>query len=117
MCFSVYGTFFNQTVFCVISFLYEYQSAAHRFYKAKVDEFRQAASGSEIQTCSRPVAPQPPPQEHTAPAVKRKRKSRWGAEDDKVSLPSPALIGAQIPAAGSTSPALTGTQHFHMCLT
>ncbi|XP_057189274.1 SURP and G-patch domain-containing protein 1 isoform X2 [Triplophysa rosa] len=89
------------------SFLYEYQSAAHRFYKAKVDEFRRAASGSEIQTSSRPTAPQTPSHEHTAPALKRKRKSRWGAEDDKASLATTALISAQIPAAASSSPALT----------
>lgn len=104
----------SECVSWVISFLYEYQSAAHRFYKAKVDELRRAASGSEIQTSSRPAAPQTRSQEHTGPALKRKRKSRWGAEDDKAPLATTALISAQIPAAASPSPALTGT-HTHTC--
>lgn len=82
------------------NFLYEYQSAAHRFYKAKVDEFRQAASISESQASSRPAAAQPP-------AAKRKRKSRWGAEDDKVQLPITAVISPQISVAESSSPALS----------
>uniref|UniRef100_A0A9J7XMX2 SURP and G-patch domain containing 1 n=1 Tax=Cyprinus carpio carpio TaxID=630221 RepID=A0A9J7XMX2_CYPCA len=67
------------------SFLYDYQSAAHRFYKAKVDE-----RPSHRNT-------------HTHTAAKRKRKSRWGAEDDKVELPTPALISPAAPATAELS--------------
>ncbi|RXN22801.1 SURP and G-patch domain-containing 1 [Labeo rohita] len=63
------------------SFLYDYQSAAHRFYKAKVDEYRQAKTSSESQTAAQPVSQE---HTHTPAAAKRKRKSRWGAEDDKM---------------------------------
>uniref|UniRef100_A0AAY4EM64 SUGP1 protein n=1 Tax=Denticeps clupeoides TaxID=299321 RepID=A0AAY4EM64_9TELE len=95
------------------SFLYEHESPAHRFYKQKVEEYRQAkeASGCVMQDEQHPTAPKrfapplgsppPPPVAHiqhvsvqgqgtTAPqSIKRKRKSRWGAEDDKVELPIP----------------------------
>lgn len=83
------------------SFLYDYQSAAHRFYKAKVDEFRQDKSSSESQTA---VSQE---HTHTHTAAKRKRKSRWGAEDDKVELPTPALISPAAPATAASTPALT----------
>ncbi|XP_051990527.1 SURP and G-patch domain-containing protein 1 isoform X1 [Xyrauchen texanus] len=79
------------------SFLYEYQSAAHRFYKAKVDEFRQCKSSSESQT-----------QEDTPPTTaKRKRKSRWGAEDDKVELPPPTVTNHHITEQENNTPVLT----------
>ncbi|CAL8281562.1 unnamed protein product [Lota lota] len=105
------------------SFLYDHQSPAHRFYKEKVEQFRQskAARGSPataevpelvVQRPAAPpltaVPPPPPPArypyvpnqtgsppplapnpEATPPPVKRKRKSRWGSEDDKVELPLP----------------------------
>lgn len=77
------------------SFLYEYQSAAHRFYKAKVDEFRESRSVSE--------SPASVP-EQTPSSAKRKRKSRWGAEDDKVQMPSNAVISSQ---TEPSTPALT----------
>ncbi|XP_071383119.1 SURP and G-patch domain-containing protein 1 [Centroberyx affinis] len=108
------------------SFLYDHQSPAFRFYKEKMEEYRQAAasqgssspaaeSGIEVQRQSAPPlpgVPPPPPslpqyphlasqvistslphsQEAETPPVKRKRKSRWGSEDDKVELPIPPII-------------------------
>lgn len=85
------------------SFLYDYQSAAHRFYKAKVDELRQDKS-TESQTS---VQNDSQEHTHTHTAAKRKRKSRWGAEDDKVELPTPTVISPTAPAAASSTPALT----------
>ncbi|KAI1891714.1 hypothetical protein AGOR_G00146610 [Albula goreensis] len=108
-------------------FLYEPNSAAHRFYRDKVEEFRQ---GPQRQSpppqprepttgLKRPAAPPlttpPPPPPPPAlnpqlvsptnlgltsgmggdtapPATKRKRKSRWGSEDDKVDIPMPPII-------------------------
>ncbi|XP_077470596.1 SURP and G-patch domain-containing protein 1 isoform X1 [Stigmatopora argus] len=94
------------------SFLFDQQNPANRFYKEKLREYRAAAS----RTSSPPVAesrtelrrpPQisvPPPsqapgQEEDTPPVKRKRKSRWGSEDDKVELPVPPIIIPQDVAA------------------
>ncbi|XP_032387784.1 SURP and G-patch domain-containing protein 1 [Etheostoma spectabile] len=97
------------------SFLYEHQSPVHRFYKEKIQEYRAAASQSfsppaaELRTDPpRPAAPplsatppslnptSPPQiQEGETPPVKRKRKSRWGSEDDKVELPIPPIIVSQ----------------------
>uniref|UniRef100_A0AAY4EL92 SURP and G-patch domain-containing protein 1 n=1 Tax=Denticeps clupeoides TaxID=299321 RepID=A0AAY4EL92_9TELE len=102
------------------SFLYEHESPAHRFYKQKVEEYRQAkeASGCVMQDEQHPTAPKrfapplgsppPPPVAHiqhvsvqgqgtTAPqSIKRKRKSRWGAEDDKVELPIPPSLSGNM---------------------
>ncbi|KAM6919724.1 SURP and G-patch domain-containing protein 1 isoform 1-T1 [Lycodopsis pacificus] len=92
------------------SFLYDHQSPAHRFYKEKVREYRAAASQGSSPPAEkswtdlrRPAAPPlsviPPPlnpelhiQEAETPPVKRKRKSRWGSEDDKVELHIPPII-------------------------
>ncbi|XP_045907039.1 SURP and G-patch domain-containing protein 1 isoform X1 [Micropterus dolomieu] len=95
------------------SFLYEPQSPAYRFYKEKVQEYRAAASQSspppaaesrtsDLQQPAVPPLPGIPPplnaafvpqiQEAETPPVKRKRKSRWGSEDDKVDLPIPPII-------------------------
>ncbi|KAG7273194.1 hypothetical protein CRUP_019321 [Coryphaenoides rupestris] len=99
------------------SFLYDHQSSAHRFYKEKVEQYRQAKAGAQSPpaTAEAPesvsaVPPLPPPAclplaspsqpgsvslpanpEATPPPVKRKRKSRWGSEDDKVELPLPHI--------------------------
>ncbi|KAG5286186.1 hypothetical protein AALO_G00012000 [Alosa alosa] len=94
------------------SFLYEPQSAAYKFYRQKVEEFQRTGdppsptSPSPTRN-SAPGAPRAPaqasPPQHSAPsheapgaagapATKRKRKSRWGAEDDKVDLPIPPII-------------------------
>uniref|UniRef100_A0AAZ3RZQ8 SURP and G-patch domain-containing protein 1 n=1 Tax=Oncorhynchus tshawytscha TaxID=74940 RepID=A0AAZ3RZQ8_ONCTS len=53
------------------SFLYDLQSPAHRFYKEKVEEYRQAKN---------------------AQIKLEKRKSRWGSEDDKVDLSLQPII-------------------------
>ncbi|XP_059201197.1 SURP and G-patch domain-containing protein 1 [Centropristis striata] len=94
------------------SFLCDNQNPAHRFYKVKVQEFRAAASqsssppaaesGTDLQQPAAPVLSGIPPPLNPAslpqsqgagtPPVKRKRKSRWGSEDDKVELPIPPII-------------------------
>ncbi|XP_068458618.1 SURP and G-patch domain-containing protein 1 [Clinocottus analis] len=94
------------------SFLYDHQSPAHRFYKEKVQEYRAAASQSSSSPAAkswtdlrRPaaspssgIAPPPnaasplPIQEGETPPVKRKRKSRWGSEDDKVEFHIPPVF-------------------------
>ncbi|KAM8850422.1 SURP and G-patch domain-containing protein 1 [Spinachia spinachia] len=103
------------------SFLYDHQSPAHRFYKEKVQEYRAASQRSSPPTAKpmidfqRSAAPPPPSsssssasssvkppaqnppsllhaQEADAPPIKRKRKSRWGSEDDKVELHIPPII-------------------------
>ncbi|XP_069013245.1 SURP and G-patch domain-containing protein 1 isoform X1 [Embiotoca jacksoni] len=97
------------------SFLYDHQSPAHRFYKEKVQEYRAATSQSssppatdsrtDAQRSAAPPLPGVPPlqnrtsvphlQESETPPVKRKRKSRWGSEDDKVELPLPPIVVPQ----------------------
>ncbi|KAM6948462.1 SURP and G-patch domain-containing protein 1 [Aplochiton taeniatus] len=101
------------------SFLYEHQSPAHHFYKQKLEEYSRAKecpssptedSTTQPVTLSGPTPPPPPPQypnlanqeapgptandsqDTGPPVVKRKRKSRWGSEDDKVELPLPPII-------------------------
>ncbi|XP_076847458.1 SURP and G-patch domain-containing protein 1 [Brachyhypopomus gauderio] len=98
------------------SFLYDHQSPAHRFYKDKVEEYRQSKQGS----------PEPPPsskrptamphgfassssqaesrgQEAGPVSAKRKRKSRWGAEEDKVDLPLPPIIAPEMSSDPETA--------------
>ncbi|KAJ8374555.1 hypothetical protein SKAU_G00051350 [Synaphobranchus kaupii] len=114
-------------------FLYEPNSAAHRFYRNKVEEFRQEAQRQSpppqvidpAAGLKRPAAPPltvPAPAHHpqlicpvnpaplpaqageAAPtATKRKRKSRWGSEDDKVDIPIPPII---IPPESEPEPEL-----------
>ncbi|XP_047446582.1 SURP and G-patch domain-containing protein 1 [Mugil cephalus] len=91
------------------SFLFDHQSPAYHFYKDKVKEYCATSSESSSPPATdskidiqRPAAsPLPPPQTRTSvphvqesetPPVKRKRKSRWGSEDDKVELPVPPVI-------------------------
>ncbi|XP_062843956.1 SURP and G-patch domain-containing protein 1 isoform X2 [Trichomycterus rosablanca] len=97
------------------SFLYNHQSPAHRFYKAKVEEYRQAKNGSaaspsaeSFSATKRPVqtsqaaAPsfsspspaqsEPQNQDPTSTSAKRRKKSRWGSEEDKISLPVPPIV-------------------------
>ncbi|XP_051265759.1 SURP and G-patch domain-containing protein 1 isoform X2 [Dicentrarchus labrax] len=95
-----------------LSFLYDHQNPAYHFYKEKLHEYRAAASqcssppaaesGIDFQRQAAPPLPGIPPplnpaslqhiQETETPPVKRKRKSRWGSEDDKVDLPIPPII-------------------------
>ncbi|KAF3699255.1 SURP and G-patch domain-containing protein 1 Splicing factor 4 [Channa argus] len=94
------------------SFLYDHQSPTYHFYKEKVQEYLAASSQSSslpatesrtdiqqpatppLQGISPPLNPlsQPHIIKSEAPPVKRKRKSRWGSEDDKVELPIPPII-------------------------
>uniref|UniRef100_A0AAX7UV50 SURP and G-patch domain containing 1 n=1 Tax=Astatotilapia calliptera TaxID=8154 RepID=A0AAX7UV50_ASTCA len=94
------------------SFLYDEQSPAHRFYKEKVKEYRAANSQNsadltgDSRTAVKPPAAFPVPEispqqsqpsalhfkESETPPVKRKRKSRWGSEEDKVDLPIPLIV-------------------------
>ncbi|XP_034559538.1 SURP and G-patch domain-containing protein 1 [Notolabrus celidotus] len=77
------------------SFLYDHQSPVHRYYKEKVQEYRGEASESSSPPAAEfrtQPASFPKNQETETPPVKRKRKSRWGAEDDKVELPIPPII-------------------------
>ncbi|XP_070774933.1 SURP and G-patch domain-containing protein 1 isoform X2 [Enoplosus armatus] len=113
------------------SFLYQDQSPAYRFYKEKLQEYRAAASQSssppvaESRTdLQRPAAPPllgiPPPLNpvslphiHGAetPPVKRKRKSRWGSEDDKVELPiPPVIIPPEINVPDANTPSLSAQE-------
>ncbi|XP_030016747.1 SURP and G-patch domain-containing protein 1 [Sphaeramia orbicularis] len=86
------------------SFLYEHQSPAYRYYKEKLQEYRASQTSFPAEQ-QHPAAPQLPgnspslnpeslsrSQEVETPPVKRKRKSRWGSEDDKVELPIPPII-------------------------
>ncbi|XP_060940465.1 SURP and G-patch domain-containing protein 1 [Limanda limanda] len=90
------------------SFLYDHQSPAYHFYKGKLQKYRAAASqsplppsGDSTTDVGRPTVPSqgiPSPlmnpliQGPDTPPVKRKRKSRWGSEDDKVDFPMPPII-------------------------
>uniref|UniRef100_A0A3Q0SKS3 SURP and G-patch domain containing 1 n=1 Tax=Amphilophus citrinellus TaxID=61819 RepID=A0A3Q0SKS3_AMPCI len=94
------------------SFLYDEQSPAYHFYKEKVKEYRAANSrsssvpgGDSVSDVKPPAAspvseisPQqsrpsaPNTKESETPPVKRKRKSRWGSEEDKVELPVPPIV-------------------------
>uniref|UniRef100_A0A3B4AYE5 Uncharacterized protein n=1 Tax=Periophthalmus magnuspinnatus TaxID=409849 RepID=A0A3B4AYE5_9GOBI len=80
------------------SFLYDHQSSAYHFYKEKVKEYRGAASytpspaTTELQPPTPPLALNSPSPSTETPPVKRKRKSRWGSEDDKVQLPIPSIV-------------------------
>uniref|UniRef100_A0A3Q2X8B7 SURP and G-patch domain containing 1 n=1 Tax=Hippocampus comes TaxID=109280 RepID=A0A3Q2X8B7_HIPCM len=95
------------------SFLFDLKNPANRYYKEKLREYRAAASQNSSPPAAesraepqRPAAPprpqiafSPASQPHTqvedTPPVKRKRKSRWGSEDDKVELPIPPIVVSQ----------------------
>lgn len=86
------------------SFLYDNQSPAYHFYKEKVQEYSTAASHT-LSQATKELQPTPsatqiassPSQDPETPPVKRKRKSRWGSEDDKVQLPIPPIVIPQDP--------------------
>ena len=121
----------SQNIYCPsCSFLYDHQSPAYHFYKGKVQEYRATASqnasppaaesGTDLQLPAAPllqVIPPPPnpaslphSQDAETPPVKRKRKSRWGSEDDKVELPMPPIIIPQeISVPDPNTPSLSGT--------
>ncbi|KAF7237105.1 SURP and G-patch domain-containing protein 1 [Varanus komodoensis] len=97
-------------------FLYEPNSAAYKYYRQKLEEFRKAnddaegmppipeaapkrkappegapSSSSAVVTVSSPPPPLPPAKQVAVSAAKKKRKSRWGPEEEKVDLPLPEL--------------------------
>uniref|UniRef100_A0A3P9L5Q8 SURP and G-patch domain containing 1 n=1 Tax=Oryzias latipes TaxID=8090 RepID=A0A3P9L5Q8_ORYLA len=94
------------------SFLYDKQSPAYKLYKEKLREYCGTAPQSSSPPAEnvradvqQPAAPPlqgssalrsgmsgPPHQGSETPPVKRKRKSRWGSEDDKVQLPVPPIV-------------------------
>lgn len=113
-----------------LSFLYEHHSPAYHFYKEKVQQFSASASrtssspaaeaSTDLQSgvappllCNPPPlspASQQPSQEVDTPPVKRKRKSRWGAEDDKVDLPIPPIaVPQEMHVPDPSTPSLSGT--------
>lgn len=113
------------------SFLYDHQSPGYHFYKQKVREYRVATSQSstlpapdsqaDAERPAAPSLPQNPPtpnrtsvqfvQESETPPAKRKRKSRWGAEDDRVEFPSPpVIIPNEINVPDPDTPALTAQE-------
>lgn len=52
----------------------------------------------------------PPHEGSETPPVKRKRKSRWGSEDDKVKLPVPPIVVPnEITPEDPNTPSLSGT--------
>ncbi|XP_029310057.1 SURP and G-patch domain-containing protein 1 [Cottoperca gobio] len=106
------------------SFLYDHQSPAHRLYKEKLQEYRAAASqssslpaaesGTDPQRSAAPPIsgiPQPHNREAETPPVKRKRKSRWGSEDDKVELPIlPIIIPQELNVPDPHTPSLSAQE-------
>ncbi|XP_029970768.1 SURP and G-patch domain-containing protein 1 [Salarias fasciatus] len=103
------------------SFLYEHQSPAYLFYKKKVEEYSaprcQSASPPPPPAALTPPAAAPPApslnhvQQAEPPPVKRKRKSRWGSEDDRVELPVPSIVIPQeVQDLDPDTPALTAQE-------
>lgn len=102
------------------SFLYDEQSPAHRFYKQKVQEYRAtvskslptpsaAAAGTNLQQPAANPSSSPHSTEADNPPVKRKRKSRWGSEDERVELPVPQIvIPPEISVPDPDAPTLSG---------
>uniref|UniRef100_A0A8C3KZM3 SURP and G-patch domain-containing protein 1 n=1 Tax=Calidris pygmaea TaxID=425635 RepID=A0A8C3KZM3_9CHAR len=89
-------------------FLYEPNSKGYKYYRQKLEEFRKAKTStvcapspveSSLKRKTSPEAsPSPLPSAATTTATtatgttKKKRKSRWGPEEDKVELPLPQLV-------------------------
>lgn len=129
--FQVLDSRYNWEYYPFSSFLYDNQSPAHRFYKSKVEEYRQAKSRSAplsgdespsgiMHPVPAPSAAAPTPSIFssaqieqnldTGPtAAKRKRKSRWGSEGDKVELPVPSVVIPQMIKPDPDAPTLSGT--------
>ncbi|XP_056374182.1 SURP and G-patch domain-containing protein 1 isoform X2 [Hyla sarda] len=94
-------------------FLYDTNGKGYKYYKMKVEEFRRAKQSSSDSptlpdlkrklateaspTVSRPPAPSfsacpPTLQLSTEQAAKKKRKSRWGPEEEKLDIPPVTVI-------------------------
>ncbi|XP_060037852.1 SURP and G-patch domain-containing protein 1 isoform X2 [Erinaceus europaeus] len=108
------------------SFLYEPNSQTHKYYRQKLEEFRKAKArpptaahpapapatpaSAPVPDLGKPAVPAPAsdasaaapgmPTAATA-TVKRKRKSRWGPEEDKVELPPAELVQRGVDATPS----------------
>ena len=104
--------------------MYDHQSPAYRFYKEKIQEYRGAPSHTsslttkelQPQVCS-PAKNPPSVSQNQDPPVKRKRKSRWGSEDDKVQLPVPAIvIPEDVGFPQPNIPSLSGIETNIQCL-
>uniref|UniRef100_A0A3B3U4P5 SURP and G-patch domain containing 1 n=1 Tax=Poecilia latipinna TaxID=48699 RepID=A0A3B3U4P5_9TELE len=113
------------------SFLFDQQSPAYFLYRKKLQEYHSASrcsspppadSRTDVQ---RPVASSlpvssphnltstsvPQHQESETPPVKRKRKSRWGSEEDKVQLPvAPIVIPQDINVPDPNTPSLSAQE-------
>ncbi|XP_055975332.1 SURP and G-patch domain-containing protein 1 isoform X2 [Sorex fumeus] len=113
------------------SFLYKPSSPTYKYYRQKLEEFRKAKAGPAgspwapdlkctppaetpsgsappAATCPASPAPATPTPAPTAPSqptatatAKRKRKSRWGPEEDKVELPPAELVQRDVDASPS----------------
>ncbi|XP_030631427.1 SURP and G-patch domain-containing protein 1 [Chanos chanos] len=122
----------------MFSFLYDQQSPGHFFYKDKLEEFRRAKNGQSssspgsqpglaskrpatspltLHASSTPTqhphftdSPVSQSQEATATSAKKKRKSRWGAEDDRVEIPVPPIVAPQSPTAEPDVPSLSAQE-------
>uniref|UniRef100_A0A3B3CP51 SURP and G-patch domain containing 1 n=1 Tax=Oryzias melastigma TaxID=30732 RepID=A0A3B3CP51_ORYME len=112
------------------SFLYDKQSPAYKLYKEKLREYSATAPQSSsppaesFRAVQQPAAPPlqspsalrsgtsaPPVQGSETPPVKRKRKSRWGSEDDKVQLPVPPIvIPNEVTAEDPNTPSLSAQE-------
>lgn len=111
------------------SFLYDHNSPVHRFYKERLQEYRAAAAQSAPAPAAaaaptatagaEPLLQATPPtlnhssvpssQDAEPVPVKRKRKSRWGSEDDKVNLPMPSVVIPQeVNVPDPNAPSLSG---------
>ncbi|KFQ10835.1 SURP and G-patch domain-containing protein 1, partial [Haliaeetus albicilla] len=97
-------------------FLYEPNSKGYKYYRQKLEEFRKAKTSTVCaplpveSSLKRKTSPEASPSPLTPPdqtaattaattttatgtgTTKKKRKSRWGPEEDKVELPLPQLV-------------------------
>ncbi|XP_058485413.1 SURP and G-patch domain-containing protein 1 isoform X1 [Solea solea] len=98
------------------SFLYDQQSPAYHFYKEKLKEYRATTSQNTLPPATADVQqttaqPSLGTQEPDTPPVKRKRKSRWGSEDDKVVLPIlPIISPSEINIPDPNTPSLSAQE-------
>uniref|UniRef100_A0A670Y194 SURP and G-patch domain containing 1 n=1 Tax=Pseudonaja textilis TaxID=8673 RepID=A0A670Y194_PSETE len=77
-------------------FLYEPNSSGYKYYQQKLEEFRKANSNIEgippiSEANLKPAPPVSLPKQAASSSAKKKRKSRWGPEEEKVDLPPPEL--------------------------
>ncbi|KAJ7308245.1 hypothetical protein JRQ81_008770 [Phrynocephalus forsythii] len=91
-------------------FLYEPNSSGYKYYREKLEEFRKAKEDTEgmphipegaskrkappeaAPSASTSTVASPAPKPVASSGAKKKRKSRWGPEEEKVDLPPPELV-------------------------